>query len=182
MIRKRFTVFMFLKSAVYGTKQQWFPSYNRQYAVPLTVCALVRVHCCEIRGLPKYFAHNEITSFMKKNGKRYRKIQKEKERKESAYGSGENAEMLNYSRRCSHEIEAQRKRYLIWSAARNDAVFLAYLVAILRHCFKWTKAVSTRCRALWRALSYSRCSFRFFLEGKYTPEIPRERGDVYGQK
>ena len=39
-------------------------------------------------------------------------------------------------RLCSHEIEAQRKIHLIWIAARNDAVFFAYLVAIPRHRFK----------------------------------------------
>lgn len=52
------------------------------------------------------------------------------------------------ARQCSHEMEAHKKIHLIWMAARNDAVFFAYLVAMPRHCFKCRNAFSTRCRAL----------------------------------
>ena len=39
-------------------------------------------------------------------------------------------------RRCSHEIVAHKNKHLIWTAAKKEAAFLAYLVAMPRHCFK----------------------------------------------
>ena len=51
---------------------------------------------------------------------------------------------LLYSRQCSHETEAHKKMHLICIAARNDAVFFAYLVATPLHRFKCKKAFSTR--------------------------------------
>ena len=47
-------------------------------------------------------------------------------------------------RQCSHETEAHKKMHLICIAARNDAVFFAYLVATPLHRFKCKKAFSTR--------------------------------------
>ena len=48
------------------------------------------------------------------------------------------------ARQCSHETEAHKKMHLICIAARNDAVFFAYLVATPLHRFKCKKAFSTR--------------------------------------
>ena len=48
------------------------------------------------------------------------------------------------TRQCSHETEAHKKMHLICIAARNDAVFFAYLVATPLHRFKCKKAFSTR--------------------------------------
>ncbi len=41
----------------------------------------------------------------------------------------------NGSRECSHEIEARKKMHPIWIAAKNDAAFFAYRVAMPRHRF-----------------------------------------------
>lgn len=48
------------------------------------------------------------------------------------------------SRYCSHEILSQRTRHWICTAARKEAVFFAYLVAMPRHLFRCRKAFSTR--------------------------------------
>lgn len=50
-------------------------------------------------------------------------------------------------------------------AARNEAVFFAYLVAMPRQRFRCGKAFSTRCLVLWSSLSCSRCFVRFFFDG-----------------
>ena len=51
------------------------------------------------------------------------------------------------------------------TAARKDAVFFAYLVAIPRQRFSSRNAFSTRCRSRYKYLSYSRCFFRFLRGG-----------------
>ncbi len=66
---------------------------------------------------------------------------------------------------CRHEIEAQRAIQRICTAAMNEAVFLAYRVAIPRHRFSWRKAFSTRCRSLYSSLSNSLHFLRFDLRG-----------------
>ncbi len=45
-------------------------------------------------------------------------------------------EQANLLRYCSHEIDAHKKMHLIWIAAKNNAVFFAYRVAMPRHRFK----------------------------------------------
>ena len=52
--------------------------------------------------------------------------------------------LSRFFRQCSHETEAHKKMHLICIAARNDAVFFAYLVATPLHRFKCKKAFSTR--------------------------------------
>ncbi len=51
-------------------------------------------------------------------------------------------------RGCRHEMTAYKYVQQICTAATNELVFLAYLVAIPRHCFRCKKAFSTRCLAL----------------------------------
>ena len=65
----------------------------------------------------------------------------------------------------------------IWTAATNEAVFLAYRVAIPRHLFRCRNAFSTKCRSLYRSRSYLRCTFRFFLDGM-TASIPESSAMV----
>ena len=67
-----------------------------------------------------------------------------------------------------HVVNSQKTQaaiHLICTAARNKAVFLAYLVATPRQRFNIMNAFSTKCRNLYNSLSYSRCILRFFLGG-----------------
>ena len=57
------------------------------------------------------------------------------------------------------------------TAAKYEAVFLAYLVAIPRHRFSSMKVFSTRWRRRYRYLSYLRSSLLFDLGG-ITGSIP----------
>ena len=77
-------------------------------------------------------------------------------------------------RDCRHKIEAHKYVQRICTAATNEPVFLAYLVAIPRHCFRWRKAFSTRYLALYSTRSCSRGSLRLRLEGM-TGSIPLAR-------
>jgi len=52
-----------------------------------------------------------------------------------------------------------------WTAARHDAAFFAYRVAMPRHRFISAKAFSTRRRRRWMYSSYSSCSLLFAFGG-----------------
>jgi hypothetical protein len=59
----------------------------------------------------------------------------------------------------------QRAKHLIWTAAKKDLVFLAYLVAVPLQRLRCRKAFSTKGLSLYKSLSYSLGTFRFFLGG-----------------
>ena len=59
----------------------------------------------------------------------------------------------------------------ICTAAKNDEVYFAYRVVIPRQRFNFKNALSTRCLALYKYLSYSRWLF-LLLRGGITTVIP----------